>query len=309
MSTVKTIRNLSELTDFGGQTDISLSVNHKKPYNSIYSSGKLIFEEETFTRFPKPYSKHRFDIEKQNKRDFISQVLKSYGNIFEKNSKLFGLLYNHKKVFKWILYLDSLNCLLFEIGTQLEDYPDEELSKIYVKLQHTFNDSYEDFRNFLTSTYGYCFEMIFDTIDSMLYSLAETEEPQNYDYDDFVSKQKQIRKYRDKKISVAKKNGRKNKHFEQDLELKQYSQTDCVLEENMMDFSIPTCISDAHDALILVEEALKSPCVENAAWAIHMGLEDEYSRDIEKAEMLMKNYQKILDIYEGLIYKAERNCK
>ena len=50
--------------------------------------------------------------------------------------------------------------------------------------------------------------------------------------------------------------------------------------------------------LIEAEKALKSPCVEDAAWAIHNGTENENADVISKAYSILQNYYDALEAYE-----------
>ena len=199
----------------------------------------------------------------------------------------------------WELYLGLLDLLLLQLEEELVDNPGNKRIAIELKkLKRSFADSYCAYTDF--------YKIAFPSYENL------PTEPAFYkpNIKSIISKkaEKLKRKEIDKKITVKRKQARKNKWIEQNFWVDLYEYSVSLEKEVFEDDCDYNKFAQARAELLKAEKLMQSPCVSEAAWIIHDALlaNDvdsiiENAETIKKANEILKNYQTALDKYSDFI--------
>lgn len=306
MKTSTIIRRLTALSVIAGKGSLNIPVI---PGASAFLpfSEELVYDARSkpTIRSSKRFNHHRYSntgkanssTPKCNDTQQPSEIANS--NVSERN---FEIVYNRycNKALCWEEYLHLLELLIKAFQSQLEEEPDNKRVTIELKkLKRSYRDSLEAFNQFKQTT---CLsqEMIPIEPEFSCYCLPDyTKYLQKKDYRDY-----------DRRLTKSRKLARKNKLATRDFFLKQieFVEEEQIVKEAKSYVADYEEYSKIYNDLVIAEKALSSPCVEEAAWAIHTALKDDDSELISakasiiaEANTILDNYHKALARYENHI--------
>ena len=257
-----------------------------------YRKPKKLLKKRRFLRMYTPKTKSS-----SKKNTSKIEISKEYSkDISLRNFNIISNRFKHKITY-WQLYLLLKEKALNNLWILLQENPDDKiLLAQFKKAEHSYNDSMDAFYNFHNS------------YSSLRYNIPIGAIPYGFKSSDNSAKlikQDTLKDYEKKRTKHIRKS-RKNKMLERDFWLNQwetFEEFDSSEQPTMETKKSPNeelfeDFCKAHADFIKALLALNSECVEDAAWAIHDGTEEQFADSIKKAKELFKTYEKALDRYE-----------
>ncbi len=266
----------------------SHTISPKRPYHNLKYTKKVYYPEDKTGKNQKIRSISQP----------VSDSMRKF-NILIRNSDIL-VSRREEKIASWEKRLQVFAMLLYFMQDKLEQDPtNKELAVLYKKSEKRYWNSCTDLFKFLSQPYHLT---VFDVPSKPLLDGFECFSlPSDL-------KEKQTKRYHDKKNTIKRKKERKNKMKEREFFCKEWEANDSEFEishpshEEGFDTSNREVknYDEVYENLLAAECALKSSCVEDAAWAIHEGTEEAHRVEIEKASYLLENYLKALEEYKTL---------
>ena len=305
MKTSTIIRRLAALSAIAGKTSVNIPVINGcsafMPFSEEFAYDSC---SEPITRHSKRFNHHRYNSSgktnsstpKCDKSLQTSEIASS--SISERN---FEIVYNRycNKALSWEEYLHLVDLLIKAFQEQLENEPDNKRVAIELKkLKRSYRDSLEAFKQFQKT----CVTPEMVPIEPEFSCCCLPDYAKHM-------KKKAYRDY-DRRLTKSRKLARKNKLVTRNFFMRQIEidSDEEIIEEAKEYVADYEKYSEAHAELIKAEKALSSPCVEEAAWAIHIGLRDDNpelisakAKTIAEADKILSDYQKALARYESCV--------
>lgn len=297
-STIRKLAAIYGTTMFVPHPTVPIACSLLDPLSTEESSGyrepKKRFKKRRFLRM---YSPKGNSSSKKNTSKI--EISKEYNkDISLRNLNIIKTRFQHRIAY-WQLYLLLKEKALNDLWMLLQENPnDKALLAQFKKLEHSYNDSLNDFYAF-HDTYSSLKNNV--PIGAIPYGFKNSKNSSKLIQNDTF---KHYKKKRKQHINHARKNKQLEKNFwfrqweeSEDYEFSKKSYEEApFMSNNVLVEDFKKAHVDLIDALL----ALNSPCVEDAAWAIHDGTENQFSDSIKKAREIFIQYEKALDRYELL---------